>query len=497
MRLAILSLALLLSSCTYTIKNVQTKHIVMFNSAGHLIDPTGNRDCNTDPETNLCNGRHLNTRPLPEIPDPFDDAYRLRVMAHMAEAPFQEDGKRRVLIFVHGGLNTQVAAVERASGLWTFVNEQKIYPIFINWQSSFVSSYWDHLMYIRQGQYWRPGGPFLSPLYLFSDAVRSIGHAPLTYFYEAKTLRDTWKPSPTVLEIEERLSAGSSGIAFRKGTDFRRWPTRALDAATFVLTLPAKAVTAPMIDGFGTGSWDTMMHRTQVLYDAEEDFSRTDPLLREASGGLAVFMRELDAFMRDHGGYQTWSITLVGHSMGTIILNRMVREHPNLPIDRVVYLAAACSLADYEASITPLLRRRPAARMNHVMLNRRAEVREKFSGVTKAHLLWDVVPRGSLLVWIDNLLSKPNAMMQRTAGRYSNFLRALHLTDPQLASRVTILSFDAGPSVASTQPQRHGDVPSIEFWRPECVEPRPDYPSDCYHLIRDVKKAAQAPTAKH
>ena len=76
-------------------------------------------------------------------------------------------------------------------------------------------------------------------------------------------------------------------------------------------------------------------------------------MLRESSGGLAVFMRELDAFMRVHGGYQTWSITLVGHSMGAIIVNRMIREHPNLPIDRVVYLAAACSLADYDASITP------------------------------------------------------------------------------------------------------------------------------------------------
>lgn len=48
-----------------------------------------------------------------------------------------------------------------------------------------------------------------------------------------------------------------------------------------------------------------------------------------------------------------------------------------------------------------------------------------------------------------------------------------------------------------TLSKRHGDVASIEFWRPECVEPGPDYPADCDHLTREVEKAGQAPTAKH
>jgi len=48
----------------------------------------------------------------------------------------------------------------------------------------------------------------------------------------------------------------------------------------------------------------------------------------EPFGALSIFMRRLAAVVNDqkNGGRDTWDITLVGHSMGTIILNEMLRQ---------------------------------------------------------------------------------------------------------------------------------------------------------------------------
>jgi hypothetical protein len=38
---------------------------------------------------------------------------------------------------------------------------------------------------------------------------------------------------------------------------------------------------------------------------------------------------------------------------------------------------------------------------------------------------WDLAPRGSLLVWVDDFLAQPATLLDRTAGRYDNLMVAL------------------------------------------------------------------------
>jgi pimeloyl-ACP methyl ester carboxylesterase len=219
------------------------------------------------------------------------------------------------------------------------------------------------------------------------------------------------------------------------------------------LFAPPKLVTAPLIDGFGTGAWDAMQHRTTALVQNDHEFTRPGLPLREREGGVDIFLRELADMIDQNGGRDRWSVTLVGHSMGAIVVNRMLDDYALLPVDRIVYLASATSIDDYKRTAVAYLRDHPKTEMYHVTLERHAEAFERFNGFFRV-LFFDFVPRGSLLVWIDNLLSKPTTILERRVGRYSNLMRDIHDTPSDVAPRVYVMTFDFGPSVRKTQPQR-------------------------------------------
>lgn len=57
----------------------------------------------------------------------------------------------KVLFFFHGGLNSQRSSVSRASRLEKSIKDSGNYPIFVNWNSSFPSTWWDHVAHFHKG----------------------------------------------------------------------------------------------------------------------------------------------------------------------------------------------------------------------------------------------------------------------------------------------------------------------------------------------------------
>jgi pimeloyl-ACP methyl ester carboxylesterase len=456
---------LLFTSCTYLIprpiENVPVTHIAMFDGAGALVDPSHN----VEPD------KHWLFRHYP--PQKHAASARKAILDDMiANAPVV-NGKRQLLLYIHGGMKFQVASVVNAKELNETMVRLKapVYPIFINWQSSFFSTYWDHIAHIRQGQYWTGKATIaLAPLWVISDVVRAVGHVPLDVFYEVKSIYDGVKLAPFYDKIKEESLEGDKPL-MHHGEDMRSTSRKAVGFAVETVTLPLKFVTAPLVDGFGSGAWDAMQHRTTALFQSDEEFDKPLPLVRDAEGGLSLFLRELEERIRKDG--HPWSITLVGHSMGAIVVNQIVLRHPNLPIDRIVYLSAACSMEDYRTTVVPYLEQHPHVTMHHLILERHAEAREWNA--------YDIVPRGTLLIWIDNLLSKPASVLERRTGRYTNLMRDIHSTPPSIIDRVTVLTFDGGPQLVKTQPQSHTDASMVQFWREECLvrQPLAAYPNDC------------------
>src|ERR1700740_564743 len=114
---------------------------------------------------------------------------------------------------------------------------------------------------------------------------------------------------------------------------------------------------------------------------------------------------ELERFIDGHGGADKFEVVLVGHSMGTIVINHLLRASTRLPVSRIVYMAAACTIKDYEDTVFPYLRQHPRAQISQLVLHHTAELRE--SNLMLFRWL-DFAPRGSLLLWIDNFLSSPD-----------------------------------------------------------------------------------------
>jgi pimeloyl-ACP methyl ester carboxylesterase len=477
-----------------SIKQVPTEHIVMINGRGNPVDPTGNIGCADEPP---CNGSHYWLTSYPEMQRDRYDTYLSALFDEMKREVPLINGKKQLLIFIHGGLNTQVGTIERAADLRQPIKDGGYYPIFINWQSSLFSSYFDHLLHIRKGEDFDWKGIPFAPFYLLSDVSRSIARAPVVWSFlfwnDIGSIPFVRSEDVTDAARIARDVTSEGVIDLTAGDDKREWREKFLSGFSWVVTLPTKIVLAPIIDAFGKSAWDVMVRRTGLLFHTDGDFSTESQVAKDAHanrgfqhvqahGGLSVFMRRLQEEIARNGGAEAWDITLVGHSMGTIVLNTIVQDFgisPSgaMPFNRIIFMAGAATLKDYEASIFPYLMKNRNAQFYHLTLHPQAEIRDRWEFVPYA----DLPPRGSLLVWVDDFLANPGTPHDRTVGSYSNLMVGLHNTPDELRRRIHIKAFHAGASVEETDPQHHGQFSApFKFWKRECWEPKRPSSSACF-----------------
>ncbi len=404
------------------------------------------------------------------------------------------------------------------------------YPIFINWQSSLRSSYLDHLLYVRQGEKWSPlAGWLTAPVVLAVDVGRSILRAPLVWgsmiYNDARTAPELTRPlgldknlpDAVVQELlcpdikdqtaclerfkENKAPSFFSGACWdssRKGkkasvgdnlivgVDERQCLEMSWKSFQWLVTIPAKLAISPFLDAFGKSAWDNMLRSIQLLYQVDENFHLPDKSTKPGerlsdlppSGGLTIFLNELlrQIQTQPHTSSQgkaipnEWEITWVGHSAGTIVINEAIRrfglpekQQVRLPFSTIVYMAAASTLGDIDGSVIPYLQNNSSTHFHHLMLHEKAE---------EGETVWDpfdLPPRGSLLIWIDEFLSNPLTHKERTAGKYQNFFRNYHSIPKSIRKRVHARVFSQGERVRSGNPMKHGDFTSrFKFWDRDC-----------------------------
>lgn len=504
--------SLIATGCiSYSVKTpVRLTNMVAFDDKGRAMDPTGNvcpkklpTPSLTTAETEFhpCNGHFNRLRSYRELNNEFtpymDNLFReLDRYARSQQRRNPANGHlvKRVILFVHGGLNSPKDTIDRTYDLSNEIMHDKFdayFPIFINWQSSLPSSWLDHILFVRNGQWFGTKGLLQAPFYLASDAARAIGRAPIAWNSEVAAAEDSialkFKPEETMENLNYcELRKGYDGenhsgpgvISISKGQDVHTRVEGAIATTKWLLMSPLKFADSPLLDAVGSSAWSVMERRTRLLFhdDPEEGTCcSTEPT---GNGGLAIFLRELQRRIADGdcrtatdpGECVDWELTLVAHSAGALVANGMLRSFPDIHFSRIVYMAAACSIRDYEESVWPYMRlmQNQDTRFYHLTLHDFAEVRE----VT----LLDIPPRGSLLVWIDDLFSDPLTPRDRTAGRFRNLMRAISSTPAELRSRISIKTFGVGdalkkncPSASgatgSCCPQHHGDFSSALFWR--------------------------------
>ncbi len=200
---------------------------------------------------------------------------------------------------------------------------------------------------------------------------------------------------------------------------------------------------------------------------------RPDPERPRPLGGLALLLEDLSDAL---AGQEGWEVTLVGHSMGAIVVNQIVRQFGSrLPIRNLVYMASASTLRDYEEAVIPHLEAQIAAEqagvevtrtdVYHITIHRKAEVRQRPA--------FDLPPRGSLLVWLDDFLNDPRVTLDRSAGRINNLLRVAAVPGRQaIKERIHYKAYGVGRCLRREHPQKHGAFSgNYRFWESECWQP--------------------------
>jgi pimeloyl-ACP methyl ester carboxylesterase len=366
---------------------------------------------------------------------------------------FLASGKEKLLLFVHGGLNDRKQGMAHFWDSYAEVMRGDYYPVFVVWPSGWASTYTEHLLWVRQGikaetAAEKTFGILTSPLALLADIGRAVTRLPLVAANNSQSDLETVTPIRSDnggAAVRQYQQLAQEGYELSIGDDYSLRSDRFLRDITYWPTLPIKYTLASFIDGFGQGAWDNMLRRTQEVYPETFEAARAEASRRlglvERSGGAtgqpartvrSLSLRQerraqryaaagLPAFVaalrKQQAENPSFEVTLVGHSMGTIILNRVVQD-ADMDFANIVYMGAACSIKDFSTSVLPYLKQRPHTKFFNLSLHPVAEAGEWYVSLA------DLPPRGSLLIWIDNFLSNPVTEQERTLGRWRNLFRS-------------------------------------------------------------------------
>jgi hypothetical protein len=383
-----------------------------------------------------------------------------------------------LLVFIHGGLNLEQNRLERA-----FVDANRMledqgvaaeaagrqdegeiwYPLFITWPSGGIQSYVDQRVHYNQGDYDSAFKRFSSPLYFLSDAVESVVRAPVAWVESISWFRLGLEDS--VKKIGNQIGCEQIGPNYRcvplRGRDDR--PTSDEIWYWSPTGLAGRLVSVPVVDAVGQPTWDAMVSRTRMLmrkpFNADEFAAEGGKL--DGKGDLWYLFNVLAELPEN----ERPPITLIGHSMGAIAVNEILRSFPDLPYRNIVFMGAAASVRDTLAALDHVTRAepRPELRFYNLSLHQKAEANEVgyFGAVSK----------GTLLEWIDRMFTTPATFADRTVGKWVNAVMA-HGDFLPLEDRLQMSFKRFGLSCG--EPLKHGEFDEYES-RPGCPDARTPY----------------------
>ena len=408
-----------------------------------------------------------------ENPDDLVDDETLynNIIDGIKNHPRNSKGEIEVLIYVHGGLNSKKAAFDRVQSTYqTILDESDMYPVFVNWRTGPFSSYGSHLVKIRQGEV-SETAPLTSPVYFVTDAIETVVNAPKSWIVNGRAALQSIRKSE-VDESERRLlqyvEPHDNGNIFYENENTE---ISAIDGIknffAWWITSPVKAATTPIAYTMGRPTWDVMLRRTNTAFYTPSDLEPQELeagylLSNHGNGAFLRFLKKLS--LAKHDENLPITVTLMGHSMGAIIINRVLALDLDLEVSNIVHLASADSIKNLLGTVAPYLIKNPTTDFYSLSLHPNNENRERSSLFGIPGLL----PSGSLLNWIDNMYTTPETVIDKRSGSWSNIERTLALIPDRALKNMHFKIFGETPDFMVNDfvvsPQKHGDFGKMKFW---------------------------------
>lgn len=434
---------------------------------------------------------------------------------------------RHLVVYAHGGLKSFRAGVKKAIDLQEdpllHVNrpDSDTAFIFLSWNAGLLSTYGESLI-TNQGQV-QPlrnfkhaaFGAALTTGHLLKDIARATFGLPLHLlqystepglfgmgfskprnFYR---FGDLYTRRPIQVRSVNRFS-GELRAAYVDGSNalhplrISADPVHSGGAFFYHVVHPllASGVRLPALwlgDFAGRPAWNSTLRRTQTMFQRpvaiEEDLDVVSKASNRQLTQRFLTRRGIVPQLADSiEAYRQWynrrlaqqkssqasqqdsaSLTLIGHSMGAIVMSNMLQSaSATFTCQNVVYMAAACQLQDFRTKVVPYLQAHPTTQFYNLTLHPYRELTENMVGDYSIPWLLRPVPDGSLLVMIDRVLTDPLTLQERTLGRWHNFVLATSdssLVPPELRGRITLKAFGAGRDRSVSGPQIHGELTKI------------------------------------
>jgi pimeloyl-ACP methyl ester carboxylesterase len=396
-----------------------------------------------------------------------------------------------LMIVVHGGLNGFNDSRELAEAVGDSIYRDGHYPIFVNWRTDFPDSYAEHLAFTRRGHVTGRWNALLNvPTNLVADVGRGVTRAPLLLPEQARdeflALVSGDRSGPVNAEYQalRKQFGDTAQIQASLGTHCTSGRNQMGALVRAPLAPLRLLIGVPVAGWVGTAGWDNMVRRSRNVFRRPAESTHRDTAYsdryRPGQGGASALMDSIARMLREDAAARNLPrprrVTLVGHSMGAIVLSEMIRLYPTVQFDTIVFMAAAVSSREFHEKVVPYLAAHPTSRFFNLTLHPNMDARER--------IVVPIAPVGSLLENIDEIYSNPATHVDRTLGKWTNVLETLHLVPDSVRGQISIKGFGYNdphhPGYGSRRgnPGVHGafNDPGLGFWRSEFWKPTPPSP---------------------
>jgi len=416
----------------------------------------------------------------------------------------------KVLVYVHGGLNTYSNTDERMEKQLDCITNERMekqvgcitndgndwhYPIYISWPSNVFGTVQEHFFEVREGRdtaAW--SGLVSSPFVLFEDVFTAIGRAPANVYYQFTNDKDrfasrwgnwalsnVWKEAdyqykqqfftenPTSFQSNDPYAHQYKNIKINRSTYQNNGFVNRVKSSALALVTPIRYAAGIVWNGTLAGdSWAMMKRRARAIAYPTGEVNSTVREIKSkdnevVEGQSAGHLLERIFNLEKEYPELKIKLTLVGHSMGAIVLNNLLTRYQadferSTSLHSIVYMAAAANTFETLSIVPDILRKNVRdIHFYNLTLNRVAEVAETyFAGLA---------PSGSLLISIDKYHNAPEHHLLRTFGSevnvQSSFV-AIKQAFSNMDDPVTLKAFDKDQDIP---PYKHGHFGELEFWR--------------------------------
>lgn len=427
----------------------------------------------------------------------------------------------RLAFYFNGGLNSPTEVRNTAAASWRQAEADGVYPIYMIWPTGGLATWWEDTTRVRNGRHLSRPNYLTGGFHVAGDLLTGIGRTPDAWTGSFQELAGSGfglgspdfmvRPTDEEMRVLDGAITAERNLVFSDQVDASPGSvgptTRArgpLGLAYYAANSPFRALSTPLVVGFGQTMWENMGRRTRTSIHQVDEFpiSALDP------GERARWLADLRDFPRGTGGFARYfhwlesciaggptiagsagcpldalpgklsmapgeadpkalladaRIDMLGHSMGAIVINELLEAFPRLPYENIVFMGGAASIRDTVRALAPVLRTAPGcSHFFNLSLHPMNEAREESSA--------GFAVSGSMLVWVDELFERPKTLLDRTIGQWRNVRMVKGVLPQDLQSLMLFKVFDrdAGNPPDPSNPLYHGGFndPGVPFWWP-------------------------------